>query len=166
MVPPMKIIKLTQGYEALVDDEDYFELSKHFWSVAIMRWGDKRHISARKKIRVPYGTYVHKSIGMHVFLMNPPPGLEVDHIDGNPLNNQRHNLRCVTKSRNMSNRLCKYPHGYPGVRLKRKKTWWSAIVIEGRRKRLGSFSSAEDAAVAYRKAYLAAFGEDHRFYRT
>jgi hypothetical protein len=165
MVPPMKIIKLTLGHEALVDDGDYAELSKHFWHALIVKRGDRRHVYARKRIRTPYGTYANKRIGMHVFLMNPPAGLVVDHIDGNTLNNQRANLRCVTRSRNMSNSLFKPPHGYPGVYKKRNNYWWSEIIVDGHRKRLGRFSTAEDAAKAYRDAYLSAFGEEHRFYR-
>ena len=70
----MKEIILFSGEKCLVDDEDYEELSKFRWRLA-----DK---------------YVRRNIGdklIHRIIMNSPKGLEIDHIDGNRLNNQKSN---------------------------------------------------------------------------
>lgn len=154
----MKIISLSQGYEAQVDDADHEELSQRTWYV-LRTQGGKRCYARTRINRKDF-------LSMQAYLMNPAPGMEVDHIDGNPLNNQRANLRCVTRGRNCLNRIVKNSHGYPGV-YRNNKNYWSAYLTVNRRKMyLGNFSNVEGAAIAYREAYLAALGEDHPFYRT
>ena len=66
---------------------------------------------------------------MHVLLMGTRSGLEIDHKDGNGLNNRRSNLRWATPVQNQANR--------------RKKI--------GSKFRLGTFPTEEDAARAYDK---------------
>ena len=109
----MKIITLTRGREALIDDEDLERVTKNKW-----HWNkghyrnfdnnDQNNGYARRE-HYPGGNHENgkrkrKTIWLHRFLMDCPPGLVVDHIDGNGLNNQKSNLRVITHSQNMNNR--------------------------------------------------------------
>jgi hypothetical protein len=84
-------IPLTQGEVAIVDAEDYAELSKYKWYVT--RHGGNK-----------YACRCGKRILMHRVIMKPPRGMVVDHIDGNGLNNRRSNLRICTQGQNSCNR--------------------------------------------------------------
>lgn len=95
----MKEIKLTQGKIAIVDDDDYEYLSQFKWTASEngSRWYAKRSIGPRKKV-VRY--YMHREL-MHV----TDPKVIVDHIDRDPLNNQKVNLRLCSKQQNNQNRI-------------------------------------------------------------
>ena len=77
-------------------------------------------------------------------------GLFVDHIDGNPLNNKRNNIRICTSSQNNKN---KKPHGlskYLGVcKSTGREKWQATIKFNGKYKMLGRFDNEEDAAKCY-----------------
>lgn len=89
---------------------------------------------------------------------------EVDHIDGNKLNNRIENLRSATTSQNQHNRT-KYKNntsGYKGVSFYGKnkyKCWGANIQVNGKQKHLGYFLTPEEAFAAYCKAALELHGE-------
>lgn len=85
-----KAIKLSNGGEALVDELDYNLLSK--WS-----WHRNRDGYANRSTG-------KSSMSMHRQIMNPPIGLDVDHINRNRLDNCRSNLRVATRTINNLNR--------------------------------------------------------------
>lgn len=95
--------------------------------------------------------YLHRVI---LGLFNPK--LIVDHIDGNPLNNQRSNLRVVTNQQNCYNRD-KSTHnttGYKGIWKRtdgRNKCWTAEIKVEKKKIHIGNFYTKEEAAEAYNK---------------
>lgn len=94
--------------------------------------------------------------------MSAPPGVEVDHINGNPLDNRRHNLRLCDRSENLAN-THKRPGGtsrFKGVSwCNRDKKWVAHIEVRGRQKNIGGFRSEEEAAAAYNRAATEAWGE-------
>lgn len=77
--------------------------------------------------------------------------LQIDHIDGDKLNNDIKNLRLVTAKVNCLNRSRHKAKGYTWNKAAKK--WQASIQIDGRTKYLGSFFEEQDA----RSAYLAAF---------
>lgn len=91
--------------------------------------------------------YIHREI------MKPEPGMVVDHIDRNGLNNLRSNLRIVTQRHNIWNKSGSGASPFKGVWRKRNK-WAAAITIEGVARRLGVFDTPHDAAVAFDEAAL------------
>lgn len=86
----------------------------------------------------------------------------VDHINGNPFDNRRSNLRIATNVQNHWNyRLSKRnTTGYKGIYKDRRKEKYHARICEnGRRHYLGVYDSIEDAAKAYDEAARRYFGE-------
>ena len=86
----------------------------------------------------------------------------VDHINGNPFDNRRCNLRIATRTQNHWNyRLStRNTTGYKGIYKDKKSDSYHARICEnGRRHYLGMFSSAMDAALAYDEAARMYFGE-------
>lgn len=100
------------------------------------------------------------SVYMHRLLC--PTAAQVDHIDGDSLNNCASNLRSTTQSQNMQNAR---PHAdgsaaYKGVSFhKRRGKWRARIYVKGVEQSLGSYYTPEAAARAYNEAARAHFGE-------
>lgn len=82
-----------------------------------------------------------------------PSSLQVDHQDGNGLNNLRSNIRAVTGRWNQQNRHASATSKYPGVHWDRYSERWQAkIRVNGIQRHLGSFKDEQKAAGAYRMA--------------
>ena len=83
------------------------------------------------------------------------PTAEIDHIDGDPGNNRLANLRAASRSENVCNQRIRSDNtsGHKGVSWKKDRQVWEAhIGVNGKRKRLGGFSTKELAAAAYAEA--------------
>lgn len=81
--------------------------------------------------------------------MGAKPGETVDHINHDPLDNRRENLRICTQSQNMRNRTPK--RQYIGIR-KIKGGWTAYISLAGKQQYLGLFPTPEQAAFAHDQA--------------
>jgi len=91
-----------------------------------------------------------------------PDAEEVDHINGNGLDNRRANLRPATGIENRRNRRRsrKNTSGYAGVSWdKVNRKWYAYITADGRMRALGRFDTAEEAALARDRAALELHGE-------
>lgn len=150
----VQVIVLPTGEHCLINASDY-------WLVKAYHWTRSRQASNLQKCYVvTHGKRV--TVGIHRLLMNAPGGLAVDHIDGDGLNNRRKNLRLCTFSQNSANSRRRLPNrtGFRGVnRASLRSPWTASIEVRGKRKYLGTFASPEEAARAYDKAAIAAFGE-------
>ncbi len=89
------------------------------------------------------------------------PSDEVDHKDGDGLNNRWDNLRVATRSQNHANskRASDNTTGFKGVRKQRNGRYQARIAIKGKRLHLGTFQTPEAAHAAYCKAAKELFGE-------
>jgi len=149
----MKEIPLTQGFVALVDDEDYAVCSAMNWSIRPNNYGT---IYAMHWI----GTEEASHISLHNFIMKPKYGEEVDHIDRNGLNCQRSNMRLATRSQNMANRSSPgSSSGYRGVYANRVGTWIAQIRHNGQLYNLGTYDTPEEAARVWDEAAKEKHGE-------
>jgi len=92
-------ISLTQGLVAIVDAGDYVWLSKWKWFAKVGGCGGDAY--AARSVRINGKV---KTVRMHRLIMDAPDGMEVDHINGNTMDNRRCNLRIVSKSENLANR--------------------------------------------------------------
>lgn len=101
-----------RGY-ALVDTEDYDKLIKY-------QWYKQGKYAARFRRR---GEDSPKGVFMHRVLLNPPKDKQIDHINGNGLDNRRMNLRIVTASQNNHNSRIRKDNtsGYKGIYWDKKK---------------------------------------------
>lgn len=155
----MKAIPLTQGREALVDDCDFEYLMQWTWWFASM----PRYTgyARRKRINGDSGVYMHCLIGSRAGLSFE--GQQIDHVDGNGLNNCRSNLRVATHAQNQQHRPrlnCNNTSGFKGVGWKKHAGKWEAhIGVNGRKQHLGYFDDPRDAALAYNSAALEYYGE-------
>jgi hypothetical protein len=146
----MKIINLTKGFETVVDDADMEWLSQWNWCVN----GHSYYM--------PYAVsrLGGRIVKMHQLILPAKEGFVPDHIDGNGLNNCRHNLRYATPSQNIQNSLRRnrrLPKGVTHHKLSGKFN--ARIFTSGKTVSLGYFHDPEEAARAYDAAALEKFGK-------
>lgn len=155
----MKFVKvpLTQGQVAIISSEDYELIGRYKWCAnkRKTRWYAVGYVkgTGRKNCKVIY---------MHRLITNAPKGVDVDHIDGNGLNNTRENLRFASRTQNMQNErnIRKGTSRYKGVWFSKQKSKWIAEIKVNKRKiHLGTFADEEEAAKTYDAAAIQYFGE-------
>lgn len=150
----MKEIPLSQGMVALVSNEDYERVARFKWTL-------KRNGNRCYAYRRDYSNG-GRHIPLHRFILDAPPEMEVDHINGDGLDNRRENIRLCTHSENSrnTNRASNNTSGYKGVsRDHRDGRWDSYITLNQRRIHIGRFGTAIEAARAYDAKAREIFGE-------
>lgn len=154
----MKTIELSQGKVAIVDDADYGRVSQFKWTAS--NSGCKWY--AIRRPRVSPGKY--QMVYMHRFIMEVDGRIpEIDHKDGDGLNNTRANIRACTSTQNKQNRVKrKRPSTsrYKGVSWCSTHRYWVVqIVVDGKHKFLGTFHDEVKAGERYAAAAKLYFGE-------
>jgi len=141
-------IPLKNGGIAKID-----EIDKH---LAFYNW---RKSNSGHPCRTIY--FGHHSLNRVMFLHHAIMGFplykkEIDHIDGDPCNNSRSNLRIVTHRENQWNRkehrgevLNKSPYIGVHPQSSTKNPWYAMIMEKGKQYRLGSFKTPEQAKEVY-----------------
>lgn len=142
------IIGLANGKgQVIIDSEDVEKIKKYRWFV--MKPGYIQYAIAHGKDR--------KTIYMHRVIMGNPKKMQIDHINGNGLDNRKQNLRNVSASLNQHNRLrarkdstTKLIGAMKWKKEKhRLKPFYSAINLNGKSIYLGSFKTAQEAHKIY-----------------
>mgnify|MGYP001571278685 CR=1 FL=1 len=150
-----KKIKLTRGYSAVVDDEDYDNFNRFHWHAV----GYGKCVYAARNGPKTQGK--RKYIYLHREILSDGGSLEIDHINGDGLDNRKLNLRKCTHQQNMFN--AKKKHGsskYKGVYFNKKiKKWCAQIHPNGKRVHIGYFQSEIDAARSYNQTASKLCGE-------
>lgn len=152
----MRLVELTQGKFAKVDDEDYEWIIKRSWSLlknGYARAGTHKYVDGKR-------TAIH--MYMHREIMKAPAGKQVDHINGDRLDNRKENLRIVESKQNNYNAGISKNNkaGYKGVAWdKAHKRWGAWIKINYKSKFLGYHATPLEAAKAYNQAASEEWGE-------
>lgn len=147
MTPP-SVEFLVKGNRVLVSQMDFDRVSKYSWLTTASGdyigrwfWGPKRWVALAR------------------FIDETPEDSELDHINRNPFDNRRENLRRCTRKQNSYNRG---PHTgkYKGVSFDgRQKQWRASITKDGKFKHLGYFDCKKQAATVYNKKAKELFGD-------
>ena len=146
----MREIPLNKGKFALVDDQDYEWLMQWRWTVSAKGYATRTSKSKG----------VTRKILMHRLINNTPDGMQTDHINHNPLDNRRSNLRTVSHVQNSYNKKA-YPNnksGYKGVCWDRG-AWHVQIQVNKKKMHLGRFKDIRAAAMRYNGAAKQFHGE-------
>lgn len=144
-----KQISLGNDKFALVDDEDFERVNQRQWTPA--NGGRYARATIRKD-------GLSTLILMHRFILDTPPGMDTDHINGDGLDNRRANLRISTHAENMRNRFSS--RGLKGVHFRKGRQVYQAYIsVDKKLTRLGHFISQEAAACAYDYAAKELHGE-------
>lgn len=141
----MKYIPLTQGKFALVDDEDYEGLNQWKWRV------NKNHNNYYAVRTQHHGEGIREEIIMARLLMEAPKRMQIDHINGNGLDNRKENLRVVTHQQNAWNtKKRKGSSIYKGVRwFAQTNQWFVQICKDCKVLYIGLFDNEQHGAMAY-----------------
>lgn len=143
----MSEVPLTQGYVALVDDEDFEELNRWKWQAHLASHG----VYAKRSVTLTGGRKTNIFMHRQILGLTDSTSLFGDHINGDTLDNRRSNLREATPRQSVWNRS-KYKNSassYKGVQWNGAS--WTAKIKDndGAAIFLGAFDKEEDAAKAY-----------------
>lgn len=156
MVNKMKHMPLTKGQFAIVDNDMFDYLNQWKWYALE---GPNTYYAIRTINKT--SSVNRSSVLMHRFILDlgNKNNTEVDHIDGNGLNNQRDNLRVVTTRQNQGNSRNHRAGRLVGTTQVHKKVgskiyiyWYAQIIINGKKTFLGSFKTEQEAHDVYIKA--------------
>ena len=145
----MKIESKGKIIEVLIDEEDYEKITKYTWWLK-----QNNYVYTNTK-----GKKNRTSIYLHRLIMDAPKGLEVDHINHNPLDNRKQNLRICNKSQQNINKT----NIFAGVSKFRDK-WRARIKKDGKEIHLGVFNTKEEALTKRVEIELELFGNYSKHY--
>lgn len=142
----MKEIPLTQGKFAIVDDEDYEILSQHRWL-----FNAKTGYASRSTYTPPRTVYMHR-----ILLGVSDRGTDVDHINGDKLDNRKCNIRTATRSQNQQNQKIHREGRHVGVQQRINKgnrvALFAQICFQGKVYYLGTYPDEKTAGESFKLA--------------
>lgn len=152
-------IELTQGLYALIDDSDYDLVKKYKWHADGRPNGNKYAATTQMFKGRP------TTVRMHCLIMGTVlqgRSVEIDHKDGDGLNNTRANLRKCSRNQNVWNSGPRSAGPFKGITRQSRlsyRPWQARIHRFGKTTHLGYFPTADEAAAAYNHAASTLDGE-------
>ncbi len=148
-------LTLTKGHVTIIDREDA-DLAELKWHAV----GPSGRVYAVRQVTVGPrggGAVRQRVVFLHRVLV-PGARFEVDHVDGDRLNNRRSNLRAATRSQNQANQKKRsgLTSRFKGVHYSLAHHKWKAKIAN---KRIGLFAEEADAALAYNLCADEIYGE-------
>jgi hypothetical protein len=147
-----RLIYLSRGLSAIVDDADYEWLNQWKWYCNSAGYAVReQYLGGGRKNRV------RKTVAMHRLILCTAPN-EVDHRDLNTLNNQRSNLRAATRSGNNQNKgpQSNSTTGHKDVFWDKSRLKW---LVKINNKHIGRYDVLRDAIEARDRAIVILHGE-------
>jgi hypothetical protein len=135
----MALIKLTKGFETLIDDNDYERLNVFKWHASGVYHRPARRLrdNTRRMVLI-----YHQILDVWPWELE---GKEIDHINRNPLDNRKENLRLVSHADNMRN--SKRSIDRKGICFDRTQSKWKAY-LDQPRINIGTFETENEAREA------------------
>jgi transposase len=161
------MIVTIKGYEIVIDNDDFGKISNYSWHIlsGSQKKAGKIYCQAFvKKSMVERGKREYMLLHRHI--MNAPKDMDVDHINGNTLDNRKNNLRLCTESENAFNRGKSKTNtsGYKGVSWNKHLKKWNATICKKEKNiHLGYYNTPQEAHAAYCEAAKTLHGEFARF---
>lgn len=157
----MKSIQLKNNLTVLIDDEDYEMAVAYKWHAIYKRRGGKPYANTTIHISGSGKNRKKKNVTMHKMILQTDK--QVDHKNGNTLDNRRENLRESSNAQNHQNipknRNAVSTSRFKGVVLRPNGRWEANITANRKKIYLGRFDSEIDAAVAYNAAAFKLHGD-------
>lgn len=159
----MREVPLSQGMVALVDDADYEQVMAHTWSAHLegTAYYAVTMVPHPDGGQTPSGRDRRKTLSMHRLLLGSKLA-EIDHKDGNGLNNQRNNLREATRTQNARNRKSVTGSSSQCVGVSfvtRTQKWQAQIKVGSKNFYLGQYATEQEAAEARDRAAVKFHGQ-------
>ena len=148
------VIRLTHGYETIVDIDMLPLIGDKNWSLGNRRKGEKGPRYPIGRGKDGKNVRIHREI-LRYHGVSIPKGMHVDHINRNSLDNRFANLRVATPLENRKNSEYyeNYLSLYHGVYYisygNRRKRWRARIIVDGKDVALGCYLTKEEGATAY-----------------
>jgi hypothetical protein len=141
--------KKGDGKNLVVDDFNFEKIKNYKWCLHSEGYA-VRSCKVNGRFIISY---------LHRELINAPNGYDVDHINGNRLDNRQANLRLCRRKDNCRNSVARGGTSkYKGVHLRQGK-WISQISCDKKRYCLGTFKTDYEAAVSYDRMAIKLFGQ-------
>lgn len=144
------VILERRGFTFICDVEDAPLLHACLSSVVVKANGDVSYVAI---------TVEGKQVKFHRYLLSvTDPYQYVDHINGNPLDNRKSNLRLCTNAENQMNarphrdKTTKLPKGVTRSKTNPSNPYQVRISYQGTRIQVGYFRTVEEAEAAYKQA--------------
>lgn len=144
------VVKQKSGKDMkfMIDKEDYNKVKEYSW-----------YIENNGYVR---GKVNNKKVSLHRFILDVPENMVVDHINHNPLDNRRSELRICKITENMMNKVI-YSNNKSGIKgvyyYKWSNKWVATIKFNRQKVHLGYFKTKEEAIETRKKAEEKYYGE-------
>ena len=127
-----------------IDMQDYERVSMWKWMLS----GASKGYVRRTKL-VSHKPRKYTTLYLHRFITGCPDGMEVDHVNGDPLDNRRSNLRIVSRRENLQNvSVAKGRSGIRGVERLQSGRFSARATVHGKRHYIGTYDTPQEAGVA------------------